>query len=215
MKNKTQHPVSVLVVEDDPLFLDLITDLLESEDRFICQAAVEKGVDALSVVEGDSPLDVVLLDIGLPDTNGISLIRQIKEMRPEVSVVMLTVFDDSDKVVKALEEGASGYLLKAESEDRILQALLDAGQGGGVFTPSIAAIVLNLFQKNKPVKHSLTPTELEVLNLLKQGLTKQKIADQTHRAYYTIDTHLKNVYQKLHVNSGIQAVIKAMEKGMI
>lgn len=215
MNSVNVNPFHVLVVEDDQSFLAMIEALLASDDRFVCAASVTRGHDVIKVIKSLVCLHLVLLDIGLSDMDGPTLIRQIKEIRPEVAVVILTVFDDDRSIFNALQEGASGYLLKAESENRIVPALVDAAQGGGAFTPSIASTVLTHFQKLTSADCPLTSTELNVLKMLKQGLTRRQIAKKTHRAYGTIDTHLKKIYKKLQVSSGIQAVIKAMDEGMI
>lgn len=210
--SEQQH--SVILVEDDLQYRANLKFLLEQSSQFICKGEfiqVKEALDHLSYEE----TELVLLDIGLPDMSGLEAIEKILTIQPDVKIVILTIFDDEDKIFRALHSGAFGYFLKWENENLILNRLNEVLVGGAVFSPSIAAKVLKFFKKKPFSKFRLTRAEKEILILLKQGLTMKEIAEQTCRSYGTVDSHLKNIYRKLHVNSGIQAVVLAMEEGLI
>ena len=172
---------------------------------------VREALDALK----QQPVNIVLLDIGLPDISGLEAIKKIRTLDPRILIVMLTVFDDEQKIFQALRSGASGYLTKTESPAAILQKLQEVTRGGAVFSPSVAAHVLNYFRAKRFSKYRLTRAEKEILSCLKNGYSMKMIAAETSRSYHTVDSHLKNIYAKLHVNSGIQAVVLAIEEGLI
>ncbi len=152
------------------------------------------------------------MDIGLPGLSGLDGLQQFKALSPATHVIILTVFEDPDKIVRAICAGASGYLLKTFPAEKIAQAIREVLGGGAPMTPQIARSVLNLFAKlaGPPPERGLSQREKETLEFLGQGLTTKEIADRLGLSIHTVDTHLRNIYRKLHVHSRAGAVAKAL-----
>jgi DNA-binding NarL/FixJ family response regulator len=161
--------------------------------------------------------EVVLMDINIPGLNGIEATSAIKEKFPGIQVCMQTVFEDDDKVFASLCSGASGYILKSSPPDKILQAIREVSDGGAFFTPSIAKkILFNFHQHPKQAEFiHLTDKEKEILKLLVDGLSYKMIADEAQLSVHTIHTHIRHIYEKLHVNSKSEAVAKALKQKLI
>jgi DNA-binding NarL/FixJ family response regulator len=157
------------------------------------------------------------MDINIPGKNGIEAVKEIKEHFPSIKVCMQTVFEDEDKVFASLCAGASGYILKSSPPDKILQAIREVADGGAFFTPSVAKKVLFNFQQQP--QHAeyiqLTDKEKEVLKLLVDGLSYKMIAEKAGVSFHTIHTHIKHIYDKMHVNSKGEAVAKAIKSRLI
>ena len=171
--------------------------------------------EALSALEREPAPDVVLLDVGLPGMNGIQGIREIKSRAPSVQVLMITVYDDHQKVFDAICAGASGYLLKTSDDESIVEAIQEVLRGGAPMNPRVARLVLSMFTKLAvPPKHDygLSVREKEILELIVKGLLKKEIADQLSLSYHTVDNHLRSIYEKLHVHSRSGAVAKALNE---
>jgi DNA-binding NarL/FixJ family response regulator len=149
--------------------------------------------------------DVVLMDINMPEVDGIAGLKKIKKNFPHIKVLMQTVFDDTDKVFECIRNGASGYILKKDSPQRILQAIQEVFEGGAVMNPSIALKVLDYFQPQKE-QNQLTKREKEVLELLAQGHSYKMVADKLFLSFNTVNTHIKHIYEKLHVSSLGEAI---------
>lgn len=197
-------PIRVFVYDDNESRRDSLKALLEltPEMEFLGAAA-----DCTSVNE-DITLyqpDVVLMDINMPNVDGIEGLRQIKQHHPQVKVLMQTVFDDSEKVFNSIRNGASGYILKKDPPQRILQAIHEVNEGGAVMNPGIAQKVLDFFQPKK-VNNPLSERETEVLTLLAEGLSYKMVADRLGLSFHTVSTHAKNIYEKLHVASLGEAI---------
>lgn len=206
--------INIVIVEDDPTYSESLFAVINNNDTLKCEYAFSNTKETIQYLEKHNDVDIVLLDIGLPDVSGIEAIEKIKLLQPDCSVVILTVYDDDDKIFEAICNGASGYLLKAESDTRILEAVFDIYQGGAFFTPTIASKILNFFSKKKR-KYDLTKREIEVLKKMKELPTKKKIAEKLFISELTVVSHVKNIYKKLHVNCASQAVAKAIEEGLI
>lgn len=156
--------------------------------------------------------DVVLMDIDMPGRNGIYGVEKIKEISPGTSVIMYTVFDDDDKIFKSLEAGADGYLLKNTSTENLYQAIKDVTMGCAPISPGVAKRVLQAFHKKTPKpEFDLSRREKEILQLLVDGYTYKRIAGKCFISIDTVRTHLKNIYTKLQVNSGKEAITKALK----
>jgi DNA-binding NarL/FixJ family response regulator len=170
---------------------------------------------ALAALACEPAPEVILLDVGLPGMNGIQGIREIKSRAPSVQVLMLTVYDDHQKVFDAICAGASGYLLKTDDDQGIVDAIQEVLRGGAPMNPRVARLVLSMFTKLAvPPKHDygLSAREKEILELIVQGLLKKEIADRLGLSYHTVDNHLRSIYEKLHVHSRSGAVAKALNE---
>lgn len=176
--------------------------MLNDELKFVGEAINCKNV--LSEIENFYP-DVVLMDINMPEVDGIEGLKLIKTNHPEVKVLMQTAFDDSDKIFSCIKNGASGYILKNDKPQRILQAIEEVNQGGAAMNPAIAQKVLDYFKPNQ-TKNPLSPKENEVLAFLAEGLSYKMVADKLGVSYATINTHTKRIYEKLHISSLGQAI---------
>ena len=149
--------------------------------------------------------DVVLMDINMPEVDGIMGLKEIKKIFPHVKVLMQTVFDDTDKVFECIRNGASGYILKKDSPQRILQAIQEVYDGGAVMNPGVAIKVLGYFKPQKK-NNPLTQRETEVLERLADGLSYKMVADKLFLSFNTVNTHIKHIYEKLHVSSLGEAI---------
>ena len=207
MKTKT---ITVGIVEDDAGIRQSLEWMLKSAPEFACVAACKNVAEALALLPPARP-EVVLMDINLPDGSGIECTAQIKELLPAVQVVMITVYDDSDKVFNALRAGASGYILKRATPERILQAIREVHAGGVPMSSEIARKVLGAFREPAPApagEQNLSRREQEVLELLSQGCSNKDIADKLSISIETVTWHLRHIYTKLHVRSRTQAALK-------
>ncbi|MFQ5638565.1 MAG: response regulator [bacterium] len=212
-----QTHISVIIVEDDDLFRDTIRDVINASRFMQCLHAFESCEEAIETIEKGHAPEILLLDIDLPGMSGIEGIRHFKTLSPATKIIILTVFDDDDKIFNALCQGASGYLLKATSSENICKSIEDVVKGGAAMSPTIAAKVLTMFtQYAEPKKeYGLTQREKEILQHLVNGMSKKHIAQHLHISLFTVDTHLKNIYTKLQVHSQIDVVAKALKERLI
>lgn len=203
--------IKVAIVEDDKGIRQSLEWLLESTPEFECVASCGSTEEALPVLQKAAP-DVVLMDINLPDRSGIECTARLKELLPSVQVVMITVYDDSEKVFNALRAGASGYILKRASPERITQAIREVHAGGIPMSAEIARKVLGTFREPAPVaapeEQTLSRREQEILELLAQGCSNKDIASKLSISIETVTWHLRHIYSKLHVRSRTQAALK-------
>jgi DNA-binding NarL/FixJ family response regulator len=209
-----RNPIAVWLIEDNHTFRKTVTRVLNDVQGVDCSHQFANAEDALDALLGGAVPDVVLLDVELPGQSGIQAVSQIKAISPSTRVIMLTVFDDHEKVFKAICAGASGYLLKTSSIERIVESVYEALEGGAPMTPRVAKSVLDMFAKlSGPERdYGLTHKEQKVLELMAQGLIKKEIADHLALSYHTVDTHIRNIYTKLHVNTRTGAVAKALQE---
>jgi DNA-binding NarL/FixJ family response regulator len=197
-------PIKVFIYDDNNARRDSLKALMElsPELSFVGEASNCKNV--MQDMETTFP-DVVLMDINMPEVNGIEGLKDIKKKFPHIKVLMQTVFDDTDKVFECIRNGASGYILKKDSPQRILQAIQEVNDGGAVMNPSIALKVLDYFHPNKK-ENPLSQRETEVLKLLADGLSYKMVADKLFLSFNTVNTHVKHIYEKLHVSSLGEAI---------
>lgn len=212
-----QNHINVMIVEDDELFRESIQDVINEGESMKCDHAYESCEEAIETIEQGTAPEILLLDIDLPGMSGIEGIRHFKSLSPATNIIILTVFDDDDKIFNALCQGAAGYLLKASSSENICNNIEDVINGGAAMSPTIAAKVLKMFtQYSEPKKeYGLTRREKEILQLLVNGISKKHIASDLHISLFTVDTHLKNIYAKLQVHSQIDVVAKALRERLI
>jgi DNA-binding NarL/FixJ family response regulator len=191
--------------------------VLNAETDIQCSRDFDSCEKALAALTGGDLPDLVLLDVGLPGMSGLDGIRLIKERSPKTLVVILTVFEDDDKVFQAVCAGAAGYLLKTSSAAEITQSVHEALAGGSPMNPRIARRVLEMFSKFAPKQsdYGLSDREKEILQLMTTGLIKKEIADRLTLSVHTVDTYLRRIYEKLEVNTRTGAVAKALKEGLV
>lgn len=203
-----KHPIRVAIVEDDPSLRSHLATLLNSSREFCCTGSFADGPAALKEMAAAEP-EVVLLDIKMPRMTGVECAGRLKDLLPRLHIIMLTAYDDSDLIFRALENGASGYLLKHTPPAELLRAIADVHAGGAPMSGHIARLVVQSFRRRpEQTEHPLTPREEEVLQLVARGLINKEIADHLGVTTETVRMHLKNCYAKLHVNSRTAAAMK-------
>ena len=217
-------PTRLILYEDNPGLRASLSQLLRTAPGLELVGAfascAQAGADAARLLP-----DVVLMDIDMPDCSGIEGLRRVKATRPGAYVVMLTVFDDDDRVLKAIRAGADGYLLKKTPPARLLEAIGEVRAGGAPMTPAVARQVLRLFSRPAAVARRPAPAaagepaplsgrEQEILGLLVEGYSYKMIADQCCISLDTVRSHIKKIYEKLHVRSSTEAVTKALRGGL-
>ncbi len=210
--------IQVALVEDDPGVRANLAKMIDGTPGFRCQAAYADGLAALAGIPANRP-DVVLMDINLPGMLGPECVRRLKSVAPGLPVLMLTVYDDSEQVFKSLMAGATGYLLKRTPKDKLLEAIREVHDGGAPMSRQIARRVVQFFQQidqmpatanasRSPEIATLTEREEQVLAGLAKGHLYKEIADQLRISFETVRTHVRSIYEKLHVHSRTEAVLK-------
>jgi len=202
--------INIAVVEDVRGTRENLTELLRRSPGLNCVGAFASGEDALKKLPPLAP-DVVLMDINLPGMNGVQCTAQLKALLPKTQFLMLTAYDNSDLIFESLRSGASGYLMKNTVPDEIIQAIEQVHAGGSPMSMSIARKVVSHFQEIKKPStefEQLTPREMEILSLLAKGFLYKEIADQLQISLHTVRGHVHLVYEKLHVQSRSEAIIK-------
>jgi DNA-binding NarL/FixJ family response regulator len=213
------HPVAdselmttIGIVEDDSVLRKTLAKLVGGSRGFRCVAVCASGEEALQKLPALKP-EVILMDLNLPKMSGIECIRHLKEHLPLTPVIVLTVYEDSEHIFRALKAGACGYLLKRSDPDDVLTAIKDAREGGAPMSSQIARRVVISF--HEPVQGganiSLTERENEILSFLSQGYANKEIADKMNITVPTVRTHLCHIYEKLHVRSRTEAIVKYLK----
>lgn len=208
----------VWLIEDNPAFRRAATRALSARENFCGVRGFERCEDALEVIAaGEEKPEVILLDVGLPGMDGLQGIREFKAVLPEATLLVLTVFEDDEKIFRAICSGASGYLLKSEPMNRVAEAIEQALAGGSPMNPRVARRVLDMFSKLQPERkdYGLTERETAVLQLMVEGLGKKQIADRLDLNQHTTDYVMRCIYKKLHVNGMTAAVSMALKQGLI
>jgi DNA-binding NarL/FixJ family response regulator len=208
----SKRRIKVALVEDQPKVRDSWIKLINSFPDFTCICACTTGEEAVRVIPPEAP-DVVLMDIFLPRMSGIECTVRLKMLLPQTQIVILTAMDDQELVFLALEAGADGYLLKRTKPADLRSALLDVLGGGAPMTSQIARRVIETFRQKAKIRDEstrLSVREEQILMLLSQGHSNKMIADKLDLSIDTVCTHLKHVFNKLHVNSRTEAVVRYM-----
>ncbi len=208
------------IVEDNHALRRRIIEHLSFEQEIELIAAFDNGEAMIQFAEKNPPIDVVLMDIELPGINGIETTDRIKSLWPKVDIIMFTVYEDDDRVFDSIMSGASGYLLKDTDFDRIVEAIYEIHRGGSPISPSIARKLLRIVQKPtqpEPVQQEfdLTEREIEILRLVTDGKSNKEIGEMLFVSPLTIKTHVKNIYEKLHVHSRAAAAKLALKHRLI
>jgi DNA-binding NarL/FixJ family response regulator len=196
--------IKVFIYDDNEARRDSLKALIELSPELYYAGEAVNCLNAHADMQTYFP-DVVLMDINMPEADGIGGLKIIKQQFPHIKVLMQTVFDDSNKVFECIRNGASGYILKKDSPQRILQAIQEVYDGGAVMNPGIALKVLDYFQP-KEVVGILSDREAQVLKLLADGLSYKMVADKLFLSFNTVNTHVKHIYEKLHVSSLGEAI---------
>jgi len=209
---------TVLIVEDESVTQDVLTQVVENQPRLKLLAAVSNVAEAQAMLEHKP--DIILVDIGLPDGNGIDLIRQIKQKHPEGAVMVVSGFDDEEHVLEAIEAGATGYILKDDSLAKVGPHILQLIKGESPISPGIARYLLKRFQAphlqvTDDLQPTLTERENDVLTLIAKGYSRQEVAENLGVSQHTVTTHIKHIYRKLSVHSRTEAVFEAYQMGLI
>jgi DNA-binding NarL/FixJ family response regulator len=209
--------IKTAIVEDMRDIRDGLATLINFTEGFSLTGSYRSMEEAIPKIRGNVP-DVLLSDIGLPGMNGIDGIRKLKEEFPGMTVLMITVYDDDERIFDALCAGATGYLLKRTSPAKLLENIREAVSGGAPMSPEVAARVIRLFREVRPpekLDHDLTPHELRLLKLLVEGHNYTTAATELSVSYNTIKFHMRHIYEKLQVHSKSEAVAKALQNRIV
>lgn len=212
-----EQTIRILIVEDQRNLREGLETLINFTPGFKCSGAFRTMEEALSHVKRDLP-DVVLTDIGLPGMSGIEGIRKLKESHPDLLILVLTVYDDNEKIFDALCAGACGYLLKQTEPSELLKSLREAVTGGAPMSPEVAAKVIKIFREVRPPEkadYNLTPHETRLLKMLTEGYNYVSAAEKLGISYNTLKFHVRNIYDKLQVHSQSEAVAVAMRDRLV
>ena len=205
--------ISIAVIEDDKALRNAIKEWIGSEKRFKIISEHANAEEAVAQLPDKSP-DVVLSDINLPGMSGIECVRQLKPRMPKTQFMMLTVYDDTERIFQALSSGATGYLVKRASRQELLAAIVDIHRGESPMSSGIARKIVKSFQRSEPAASpadKLAPRERQVLELLAQGHLYKEIADQLQLSVTTVNCYIRSIYEKLQVHSRAQAVAKFLQ----
>jgi DNA-binding NarL/FixJ family response regulator len=206
--------IKVSIVEDIKEIREGLCSLINGSQGFECISSYSNAESALKGII-ENPPDVVLMDIGLPGMSGIDCIRRLKSKTTGLQIIMLTVYEDDDHIFNAITAGASGYLVKKTQPAKLLEAIQDIYNGGSPMSGQIARKVIGAFQsmnKSSNETENLSPREHEILSYLAKGYRYKEIADKLFISIETVRTHLRNIYEKLHVRSRTEAVLKFFNK---
>ena len=203
--------IAVSIVEDDAPLRGILSEWIRGADGFKCGGVFESAEAALAALPWENP-SVVLMDINMPGMNGIECVRRLKPQMMDTQFMIPTVYEDPDHIFKALSSGASGYMLKRTPRAELLAALKDVHAGGSPMSSNIARKIVQSFQRFSSISpaepDNLSPREREVLELLARGYLYKEIAESLHISVPTVNTHIRRIYEKLHVRSRSQAIAK-------
>jgi DNA-binding NarL/FixJ family response regulator len=207
-------PVRTLIADDHPIFRGGLRTLLAADELVEVVGEAVNGSEAVAMAEELQP-DVVVMDLQMPELNGIEATRQIVSRSPHVGVLVLTMFEDDDSVFAAMRAGARGYLLKGSEQDELLRAIRAVAAGEAIFAPAIAARLIGYFSTNRANAFpQLTEREQEVLELIARGRNNQAIAEHLVLSLKTVRNHVSSIFNKLQVADRAEAIVKAREAGL-
>ncbi|MCA0364164.1 MAG: response regulator transcription factor [Bacteroidetes bacterium] len=217
-KTIVNRMIRVVLFEDNKNFRESLSMYLAGNENIWLIGNFPDARDAVSIVKRHKP-DVVLMDIEMPHKTGLMAMAEIKQVFPDTKILIQTVFEDEERIFQAICGGASGYIVKSPDPEKYVQAIREVQEGGSALSPSIASKVMKLFQnqfvKSQNTFVDLTQREKDVLACMVKGLSYKLIADACGISYSTVNTHVKHIYEKLHVNSAPEAIIKAIEMRLV
>lgn len=209
--------IRILVVDDHPVVREGLVAIIEAQDDMSVVGEAGDGAQAIAIYKAAKP-DVVLMDLAMPGTDGVQAIEGMRAFDPEARVVVLTAYDTDERILRAVEAGARGYLLKGAPRDDIFRAVRVVNLGGSLLEPAVAGKLLNrvgdILRGGTP-EEELTPREQDVLNLMARGFRNKEIAFELHITERTVKFHANAIYRKLDVGGRTEAVSKALQKGMV
>lgn len=211
--------IKVLICDDQEIVCEGLRRILESDDEISVLGSAHNGIEALEQIEKAKP-DLVLMDLKMPDMNGVIATRKIREKHPDISIMILTTFDDDEWLFDAIRSGASGYLLKDRPRGELISAIKGTVRGGSYVDPAVAGKLLNIIvqsipQRTPSVDISLSDRELEVLRLLAMGLSNADISRRLYLSEGTIRNYMSGIFSKLNVSDRTQAVVIALREGLV
>lgn len=210
--------IKIIITEDNDTIREGLALLINATDGLECAAAYSTCEEMLAGYHNHKP-DIFLQDIGLPGMSGIEGVKALKAQMPEAIILMLTVYEDEEKVFEALKAGASGYLLKKTSPAQLIEAIKDACQGGSPMSSNIARKVVGFFQQTpltgRQKEYGLSQREKEILTSLSEGNSYKLIADKLFISIDTVRSHIRHIYKKMHVHNQSEAVARAFKDGII
>jgi DNA-binding NarL/FixJ family response regulator len=217
---RTRDFVDVWLVEDNTMLRESLAELIDEQADMVCGLSVGSCEEFMTAVDAGGVPGVVLMDIGLPGRSGIDGVARLRSASPSSKVVVFTIHAEDDKVFDAICAGATGYLLKPLSPNRIVDAIRDVDRGASPINAFIARKMLNLFSRIAPSRteseaYGLTSRESEILHYLVNGLTVKRIAEELHLSPHTISNHMRSIYQKLHVRTRSRVVAKAIQEKLV
>jgi DNA-binding NarL/FixJ family response regulator len=214
---EANNRIPVWIIDDNKVFCLVLSEALNQSDSVVCQNCYhtcKSALQALSVE--DSPPSVILLDIKMPRMSGLDAITAIRGLTPATHIIMLTSYDLDENIRTAMNRGATGYLLKSSTPADIVSAIENVQKGGSPLDPMITKKIMGAFLgQSEENRYHLTKRERDILQCVAGGLTNMEVADQLHLSFYTVDTHLKNIFQKLNVHNRHGLVSKANKERLI
>jgi DNA-binding NarL/FixJ family response regulator len=212
-----EKDIRVLIADDHTLFRDGLEALLNSVDDIKLIGTAQDGLEVVNMAGAQQP-DVILMDILMPELDGIEATRRIIQASPHVGIIMLTMFEDDESVFSAMRAGARGYILKGADQEDVLRAIRAVNRGEALFGPSIATRLMGFFNvpASEPAQAfpELTEREHEILALIAQGISNHEIAQRLNISLKTVRNHVSNIYNKMQVTDRVQAVLRAREAGL-
>jgi DNA-binding NarL/FixJ family response regulator len=210
--------IKVALFEDNKKLRESLEQLINSAEGMTCTGSFSDANKLIQNMQQANP-DVVMMDINMPGISGIEAVKMIKEKFPNVHILMQTVFDDNDKIFAAICAGASGYMLKKTAPQKMIEAIRETYQGGAPMTPSVAVKVLEMFRLQTRVEKNefidLSEREREILGMLVKGKSYKAVASDCFISIDTVSTHVRHIYEKLHVHSKSEAVAKAIFQKLV
>jgi DNA-binding NarL/FixJ family response regulator len=213
-------PIHIAIAEDNSFALSALQQRLKDYPDITIKLIARNGRELLRKLGRNRSIDLILMDIEMPEMDGVQATAEVKKRYPQIKVVILTMFDDEELLFHAVMAGASGYLLKEDNATHIHQCITDTLAGGAAMSPAMAMKTLNLIRKPPSLSGNtenfgLTDREIVLLTQLKNGLTYEEIASNLHISYHTVRKHIENIYRKLQVNSKVEAVVKATDNRIV